>query len=73
MGAKKKSNDKFQKFVERHGGPNGLAKSLGLSRSTVYFWFDRRSVPTFENLKLISDFSNGELSYEDIIEGTSKQ
>jgi len=59
--------------MAKQGGPAELAKSLGIARPTVYMWWISRSTPSAENLKLLKDYSKGELSYEDIIEGTARQ
>lgn len=64
---------KFQKWVEKKGGSSELARALGIPRPTVYMWYSRQRTPLPDNLKQLKDFANGELSYEDILEGTAKQ
>lgn len=70
MGAKQ---TKFQKFVDKHGGASALSEKIGIPRPTITVWYLRRSVPSAKYLLQLKEFSKGELSYEDIVEGTSPE
>lgn len=71
MSAQKKN--KFQRFVDRRGGVSQVAKDLDLPVPTVSCWYTRIRKPSAQNLLLLKEFSKGELTFEDILEGTSKE
>lgn len=65
------AREKFQTFVNKHGGVAKLAEKLGLPRPTVHCWYVGIRSPSAKNLLLLKNFSKGQLSFEDILEGTA--
>lgn len=62
---------KFEQWAYDHiGGANGLAKELGVHRSTVGHWFQRNATPTSYFSQKILILAKGKLTLKDIIDGT---
>ncbi len=67
----KKARSKFEEWAYAHvGGADGLAKALGVHRSAVGFWFQKKATPRTKHAMRIVSLAKGKLSLKDIIDGT---
>lgn len=64
------ANSHFQNWLENYGGPEKLARKLGVTVYVVNRWKRRAGWPKVENLIEIQKLSKGELTLEQIIEST---
>lgn len=61
---------KFERWVREAGGPGAVSKKLNVHNVTVSTWLCRRATPTAPLCASIIELAAGELTLNDIIEGT---
>lgn len=64
------AQSKFERWVRASGGPGVVSKLLGVHNVTVSVWLGRRASPNIALAKKILEQAKGELTLEDIIDGT---
>lgn len=45
-----------------------FAKRVNINRTTLYLWLKKKTVPTYQNYLKIKEVTNGEVTYEEILE-----
>lgn len=66
-----KARSKLELWIINKGGFVTVAELLGCSRSAVISWCDRKTTPKLEYAVALLKLSDGALSIEDILEGSS--
>lgn len=61
---------KFLKWIELQGGPNGVAKLLGITNACVRAWMRGQTSPKVVVLQRLVKLSKGALTYDDVINAT---
>lgn len=65
-----KARSKFEEWVIFQGGFQAVADKLGCSRGTVQNWCDAKTAPSLELAYRIVTLAGGQLTYDDLVEGT---
>lgn len=68
----KDARSKFERWVIEQGGTMAVAKMLDMHHVTVSCWLSQKFTPNLATAILLIEKSKGELTLEDILEGTSK-
>lgn len=68
---KSEGKSKLERWILKSGGTGTIARALEVSQPTVVNWCFRRRTPALETARKLVELSNGHLTYDDIIEGTS--
>lgn len=65
------ARSKFEAWILAHGGSAFIAQAIGVHQVTVCNWMRRGSVPNAILANKLLKFSEGTLSLDDIVDGTS--
>lgn len=60
----------FRKWIYKEGGPVALGASLGIEPPTIRAWLRRETSPKAVTMRDIIRYAKGDLTYDDIIDGT---
>lgn len=63
----------FRDWVTKCGGAGAVARKLGVSKETVLFWLKRRGNPKTLTIAKMIKLSDGALTFNEIVNGTSKK
>lgn len=63
-----KSN--FERWIREQNGPTAVSKLIDVHAVTIGLWLRRQATPSLPAAKKILDLANGQLTLEDILEGT---
>lgn len=66
----KTARSKFERWILEQGGTAEVGKLLGVHQATVVKWISKHARPSLLVAKKLTEVSNGQLSWDDIIEGT---
>ena len=59
-------------FVRHHGGPDAIAKKLGVTGGAVRYWLNKEVSPTTKHMIKLIKLSKGKLTFESIIRSTKE-
>lgn len=63
---------KFSKWIEKNGGPHGVAAMIGTESPTVKAWLAGKCSPKHETVERLLALGGGYFSYEDILKVTRR-
>jgi hypothetical protein len=64
------ARSKFERWVLAYGGSLAVSKAVGVHHITVATWIGRRGRPNIETTSKLLKLAKGELTIDDVIEGT---
>lgn len=63
---------KFSSWIEKNGGPHGVASLLGTESPTVKAWLAGKSTPKHATVERLLSLGKGSFGYEDILKVTRR-
>lgn len=64
---------RFEKWITDSGGPRAVARMLRTESPTIYGWLRGAATPRAKTMQQIVRLSKGQVSFDDIINETSKK
>lgn len=62
----------LKQFIMNYGGPNKVAKKLGVTSFAVRYWIRNQSTPRPETLLKLVKISKGQLTHQSVLKETLK-
>jgi len=68
----KTARSKFERWILESGGTGTISRLLGVKQTTVVCWCNAQTTPNLETSIALVELSKKKLSFEDILEGTTR-